>query len=270
MTKTAFEYFPVPERESKPRVRGLSMMVDWGMGLARQQDTVASAGHLIDFAKIAAGIPRFLPEEVLMAKLAHYTANDISTSPGGLFAEAALAMGGFAAFLQEVVRVGFTGVEVSDNLLDISPEDKAAAIRQATSMGLKVFGEVGKKDTLSNNDTFIADVANCLAAGSDFVFLEAVELFVGGEVRRDLIERLIKEFDAGKLIYELPVELLPDATRTYKHRVCADLVREMGTNVNLANVEWDELFQTELARSGFAGDTSHPDGVYARSGVGSH
>lgn len=38
--------------------------------MARQVDTVASAGHLIDCAKIAAGIPRFMPECELSEKSA--------------------------------------------------------------------------------------------------------------------------------------------------------------------------------------------------------
>ncbi len=267
MITTAFDNFPVPERQAKPRTAGLSMMIDWGMGLGRQVDAVASAGHMIDFAKIAAGIPRFMPESVLKEKLENYRDNRISTSPGGLFAEAALAMGSYDLFLREVVRVGFSGVEVSDNLLDIAPRDKSIAIKQAKELGLTVFGEVGKKDAVSDDSAFLSDVENCLTAGSDYVFLEAAELFIGGEIRRSLITRLATEFDSDRLIYELPVELLPEVTRTYKHHVCADMVRELGTEVNLANIEWDELYQTELCRRGFAGDTSHPDGVYARSGI---
>lgn len=244
------------------------MMIDWGMGIERQKDTVSSAGHFIDFAKIAAGIARFVPEKQLVEKLRNYADNGISTSPGGLFAEAALARGEYPAFLHEAVRLGFSGVEVSDNLMDLSLRDKADAIELASSKGLTVFGEVGKKDAVTDDDEFIADINNCLEAGADYVFLEAAELFVDGEVRRGLIDRINAECTTGKLIYELPVELLPGVTRTQKHQVCADLVKAMGTNVNLANIEWDEIYQTEIARCGFAGDTSHPEGVYAQSGIG--
>lgn len=268
MTTTGFKDFTVPARDAKPRTRGLSMMIDWGLGIERQKDTVLSAGHLIDFAKIATGIARFMPEDVLEAKLRHYADNGISTSPGGLFAEAALGTGEYSEFLTEAVRLGFSGVEVSDNLIELAPDAKAHAIELAASKGLTVFGEVGKKDAITDDDDFIADINNCLNAGSDYVFLEAAELFVEGTVREDLIKRINRECETEKLIYELPVELLPDVTRTQKHHVCVDLVREMGTNVNLANIEWDELYQTEIARCGFAGDTSHPEGVYARAGIG--
>ena len=58
MPDFAFASIPVPERAPKPRTRGLNMMIDWGMGLARQADTLESAGLYIDNAKIAASIPR--------------------------------------------------------------------------------------------------------------------------------------------------------------------------------------------------------------------
>lgn len=264
--QTAFNDFPVPERQAKPRQLGLAMMIDWGMGLQRQEDTVASAGEYIDFAKIAAGIARFMPAELLRSKLANYKANGISTSPGGLFAELALKMGRYERFVDDVVATGFTGIEVSDNLLKLSAKDKAAAIRRAKSLGLTVFGEVGRKEGALEDAALVQDVGTCLEAGADWVFLEASELFTGTEVRGKLIEELARIFPKEKLIYELPVVIIPGVTRDYKHKITAWLVKELGTEVNLANIEWDELYITELVRRGFAGDTSHPQGAYRLAG----
>jgi phosphosulfolactate synthase len=109
-------------------------------------------------------------------------------------------------------------------------------------------------------------VANCLEAGADWVFLEAAELFVDRAPRTELFARLRSAFDTDRLIYELPVVVLPGITRDFKHQMTSWMVREMGTEVNLANIEWDELYTTELARRGFAGDLSHPDGAYRRAG----
>jgi phosphosulfolactate synthase len=264
--QTAFSDFPIPERQHKPRTLGLSMMIDWGMGLARQADTVASAGAYIDFAKIAAGIARFMPAQVLRDKLAHYKDNGISTSPGGLFAELALKMGRYERFVDDVIATGFTGIEVSDNLLKLSLKDKAAAIRHAKQHGLTVFGEVGRKEGALDDATLVKDVATCLEAGADWVFLEAAELFTGNQVRSELIAQLARSFPREKLIYELPVVVLPGVTRDYKHKITAWLVKELGTEVNLANIEWDEMYLTELVRRGFAGDTSHPQGAYRLAG----
>ena len=266
MITTAFNDFPVPQRDPKPRRRGLSMMIDWGMGLERQRDTVESAGEYIDFAKIAAGIARLLPAEVLRRKLEQYKADGISTSPGGLFAELALKLGRYERFVDEVVSTGFTGIEVSDNLLKLDAVDKAAAIRHAKDRGLTVFGEVGRKEGALDDATFVRDVANCLDAGADWVFLEASELFAGDQVRHELIGQLARRFPADRLIYELPVVVIPGITRDFKHKMAVWLVKELGTDVNLANIEWDEMYLTELVRRGFAGDTSHPQGAYRLAG----
>ena len=64
-----------------------------------------------------------------------------------------------------------------------------------------------------------------------------------------------------------PVLVLPGSSRDLKHRVTVWLVKEFGTDVNIANVEWDEIFMTEMVRRGMAGDTSHPDGAYRRAGM---
>jgi phosphosulfolactate synthase len=44
-------------------------------------------------------------------------------------------------------------------------------------------------------------------------------------------------------------------------------VKRFGTEVNLANVEWDEIYITEIVRRGMAGDTSHPQGAYRLAGI---
>ena len=67
------------------------------------------------------------------------------------------------------------------------------------------------------------------------------------------------------MIFELPVVILPGVNREFKHKVTAWLVREFGTDVNLANLEWDEIWIAEMTRRG-AGDTSHPDGAYNLTG----
>ncbi|SAI22219.1 Phosphosulfolactate synthase [Bordetella ansorpii] len=264
--ETAFADFPMPERQLKPRTRGLSMMIDWGMGLQRQADVLESTSQWIDFAKIAAGIARFMPRGVLADKLDNYRTHGISTSPGGLFAEVAMKLQRFEDYVARATDVGFTGIEISDNLLEMTLAEKAAAIRHAKTQGLKVFGEVGRKDSVQDDASFLADVANCLDAGADWVFLEASELYVDGVIRQDLIAQLSARFPAEKLIYELPVVIIPGISRDFKHQTATWLVRELGTEVNLANLEWDEMYITELVRRGFAGDKSHPQGVYRMAG----
>ena len=61
----AVEQIPVPERQAKPRSARLTMMIDWGMPLGLQEDCLESQGLYGDEAKMAAGIPRVMPANLL-------------------------------------------------------------------------------------------------------------------------------------------------------------------------------------------------------------
>lgn len=264
----AFQGIPFPRRAAKPRKLGLTMMIDWGLPLRIQRDLLSGAAGLIDMAKIAASIPGLLPEEMLRAKLAAYAESAVATSQGGLFAELAWKQGNLDVLLAEMSRLGFGGVEISDNLLDWTLDEKQEAIRRSKEgFGLKVLAEVGKKEGQLSDDQLVADIDACLEAGAAAVLLEAYELFSNGNVRKDAIAAIARRFPMECLLFELPVVVLPGVTREYKHRVLGWLVREFGTDVNLANVEWDELWLTEATRLGAAGDTSHPQGAYRLAGM---
>jgi phosphosulfolactate synthase len=264
---TAFPSVPLPARATKPRRCGLTLMIDWGLPAGMQADLIESAGALIDMAKIAASIPGLLPPATLARKVGLYREGGISVSQGGLFAELAWKQGNLEPLLEDLRRNGFGSVEISDNLLDWSLDDKRRAIRLAREgYGLEVLGEVGKKEGELDDDGIVADVETCLEAGASIVLLEAYELFAGGAVRESAIDALVRRFPAERLMFELPVVVLPGITREYKHRILAWLVRRFGSDVNLANVEWDELWLTEAVRAGAAGDTSHPQGAYRLAG----
>lgn len=262
-----FRRIPVPERQQKPRTKGLTMMIDWGLPLGLQKDCLEAQGLYVDEAKIAASIPRVMQRTYLKKKIDAYQAEGIFTFPGGLFTELAIAQGNYEVFLNEAKEAGFSGIEVSDNLLKIGPRQKKAVISKAVQdYGLTVMGEVGRKEGSMTRDELIADVENCLDAGASIVLLEAHELF-HGEIRQDVLEELTKRVRLEKMMFELPVAVLPDMTKAYKIKVLSWMIKQFGTEVNLANVEWDEIYFTEITRRGAAGTTSHPQGAYRLAGM---
>ena len=262
-----FGRIPVPERQQKPRTRGLTMMIDWGLPLNLQKDCLEAQGLYVDEAKIAASIPRVMPKPYLKKKIDVYKADGIFAFPGGLFAELAIAQGNYDVFLKDAKEAGFSGIEVSDNLLKIDPRQKKAAISKAVKeYGLTVMGEVGRKEGSMTKDELIADVENCLDAGASMVLLEAHELF-HGDIRQDVLDDLTKKVPFEKIMFELPVVVLPDVTKAYKVKVLFWMIKQFGTDVNLANVEWDEIYFTEITRIGAAGTTSHPQGAYRLAGI---
>ena len=156
---------------------------------------------------------------------------------------------------------------MSDNLLQIDPKNKKEVIRKAVNeYGMTVMGEVGRKEGGMSDDELIADVENCLEAGASIVLIEAHELF-HGEIREEVIEDLIDRVPLEKIMFELPVTVLPDVTKSYKTKILFWMVSQFGTEVNLANVEWDEIYFTEITRRGASGETSHPQGAYRLAGI---
>lgn len=263
----AFRQIPFPARSSKPRRHGRTMMIDWGLPPGHQRDVVRAAGLYIDHAKLAGSIPKVMPEVLLREKLSIYRSEGIPISSGGLFAELAWMQGNIDPFFAELQRLEFSAVEISDNLLEWTLTEKRACIRKAIEQySLTVYGEVGKKEGGLNDDAVLADLDVCLDAGCDIVFLEAYELFHDGAIRSALIREIGRRFPMDKLLFELPVVVLPGISREFKHKVLTWLVREFGTEVNLANVEWDEIWLTEIVRRGAAGETSHPGGAYQLTG----
>jgi phosphosulfolactate synthase len=262
-----FSGIPIPERGQKPRIRGLTMMIDWGLPLGLQSDCLEAFGVYVDEAKIAAGIPRLMPLETLRQKIDLYSRQGVFTFPGGLFTELAIAQRRFEVFLNDAAAAGFQGIEVSDNLLRIAPQEKKALIAKAVNeYGMQVMGEVGRKEGGMSAEALVADVENCLEAGASLVLLEAHELF-HDEIRMDAIEALARRVSPERLMFELPVTVLPDVTQAYKAKVLFWLVQTFGTDVNLANVEWDEVYFTEISRRGLSGSTSHPQGAYRLAGI---
>jgi phosphosulfolactate synthase len=247
--ETAFLDVSLPTRQAKPRDLGFTMMIDWGLPLSHQASVTESAGAYIDMAKIAATIAGLMPKEILIQKLANYKSADISTSQGGLFTEYAYLQGKLEPFFKEVSELGFSAVEISDNLLNWSLAEKRQTIRMAMDdFGLKVLGEVGRKEGVMSDDEVIEDIEVCLDCGVAAVFVEAYELFAGENIRSELISRIAENFPKEKIIYELPVIVLPGISREYKHKVSTWMVAEFGMDVNLANVEWDEIWMTEMLR----------------------
>jgi phosphosulfolactate synthase len=245
---------PLPAgRSSKPRRSGLTMIVDQGLPLAQQADLLRLAGEYADLAKIKTGTARLYPRAILVGKLKQYQLHRVQPFLGGQFHEYVFATQGsraLAGFYDEALRLGFAAIEISDNVVPLSPRERKAQIRAARSAGLVVYGEVGSKKTLSNPRLLVAQAEDCFAAGAALVLVEAAELVRKGRPNRRTLDLIVKNLDLRKIMIELPGPWIPEVRKCDIEVLKKLLVEELGPDVNLANVVPEDLLDLEATRVG--------------------
>jgi phosphosulfolactate synthase len=258
MAEHPFEFIELPADRSttKPRANGLTMMIDWGLGLQRLEDTLEMSGDYVDLGKIAVGTPRLYDEKLLKRKFALYESNAIRPFLGGMFIEHYYEKNGMEAmeqFYAEAVRVGFKVIEVSDNLRPFSSNERRNLIGLAIEHGLTAFGEVGAKWEANDAATLIGQAEECFDAGCELVLVEGAELVdANGEPMRELLDALRQALDLDRVLFELPGPWISGCTMCAIHDLKKLLIREFGANVNIANVMPDDVMETEVLRAGLS------------------
>lgn len=250
-----FAMVPLPAERSqaKPRRRGLTMIVDFGLPPGRVGDILELGARYLDLAKIATGTSRLYDEPALRNKLTLYAQNGVRPFLGGQFQEYVFATQGAAAipaFLDEAVRLGFQAVEVSDNVVPLGAKERREQIRMAVDKGLSVFGEVGSKSDANSLDTLLAQAGDALEAGAELILVEGAELVENGTPNRELLEGLRENLDMDRVLFELPGPWVSGVSLSEIHDLKKLLVREFGPDVNIANVMPDDVIETESLRVG--------------------
>ena len=246
-----------PRRE-KPRDTGMTMVIDWGIGPHAQEDLLAVGAAYFDLAKIAVGVSRLLSDDLLRKKITRYRQRLVEPFPGGQFLEYAQMEGKTEMYLPATAEVGYRWVEVSDNLAPVSVEWKAQMIRQAVEeFGLRVLGEVGKKEGLEKGAPMVDDARVCLEAGASIVLLEAAEL-VNPETA-DEVEAVVEMAGIDRVMFELPGPWIEGVKQYDIHRMRRELIDRYGADVNLGNVGPEELITVEAYRRGLGVNAGHSE-----------
>jgi len=254
--KRAFETIKIQERPAKPREVGITMLCDLGLGLHEQKDVLDLASDFIDIAKIATGIAGTISEDVLRNKINAYSEYQVDSFLGGMFLEYAIFHQGMDTanyYFEEHQRLGLKSVEISDNNLDIRPDEKFELIRLAKeAFGLRVLGEVGTKSEVTSVQELVDDIKGCIAAGSWKVFVEAAELTdkTDGSILTDIIEGIQKEIEINDIIFELSGPWINNYHHFQNYVLMNFLIDTFGPEVNVANVKSEILLPLEMLRNG--------------------
>ncbi|MCS4541305.1 MAG: phosphosulfolactate synthase [Euryarchaeota archaeon] len=243
----------VPNRNSKPRAQGLTIVLDKGLGIRGAEDLLSTAGEFIDVIKLGWGTWQLFSKDLLKQKIELYRKNKIYVMNGGTSFEIALLQGKVKNFLTEVKELGLTAFEISEGVIDLTPEQRSEILKTAKSLGFKVFAEVGKKsyekDQTITVDERIRLIKEYLNLGAEKVSLEARETGTTGifnehgEVVLPRVISIVKQVDIKDLIFEAPLK---------NQQVF--LIKRFGPDVNLGNIRPEEVIPLETLRRGLRAD----------------
>ena len=114
-----FELSHIPERDNKPREKGLTMMMDKGLSWRETENFIDSSGHLTDLVKFGFGTS-YLTKD-LKKKLFLYKEADIKTYFGGTLFEAFIVRGMFDDYCRLLDKYNMEMCEVSDGSIVLPP-----------------------------------------------------------------------------------------------------------------------------------------------------
>ena len=239
----------IPERTQKPRLNGLTMVMDKGLSVREIEDFLEVAGPHTDIVKLGWSTSYVTPN--LENKLKVYHDSGIPIYFGGTLFEAFVVRNQFDDYRRVLDKYGMKYAEVSDGSIDIPHEEKCEYISKLKEQ-VTVISEVGSKDAAKILAPYkwISLMKAEIEAGAWKVIAEARESGnVGiyrdsGEVRQGLIDEILTQIPAETIIWEAPQK----AQQVW-------FIQLIGTNINLGNIAPADVIPVETLRLGLRSDT---------------
>jgi len=239
----------IPDRGSKPRNDGLTMVMDKGLSLREAENFAAVGSEYVDFVKLGFGTSVITPDVDKKIKL--YNAAGMKTYLGGTLFEAFIIRGMFREYVDLLKSSGIKMVEISDGSYEFSHSDKLKYIA-TLSKDFTVVSEVGskKKDIVYSPGQWVEMMKSELEAGSVKVIAEARETgTIGiynddGSLNLELINSISDNVGFHNVLWEAPQKSQQ-----------AWFIKNFGANVNLGNIAPNEIISLEALRLGLRSDT---------------
>lgn len=244
-----FTLSQMPDRLTKPRVNGLTMVMDKGLSLNEAENFLSVASVHVDIVKLGFGTSYVTPN--LREKIELYSRHNMPLYFGGTLFEAFLIRNQIDDYIAICKDYGIRYMEVSDGSITIPHTEKCGYIEKMTAHAT-VFSEVGSKDAahIMAPYKWVELMRAELEAGASYVIAEAREagnvgIYRGsGEVREGLVQEILTQIPGEKILWEAPQK----AQQLY-------FLELLGCNVNLGNIAPSEVIPLEAMRVGLRGDT---------------
>lgn len=250
----AFAFLDQPARTAKPRVQGVTMVLDKNLSADKTKELIDTGGRWFDLVKLGWGTSACFDRGIVSEKCRMLRGAGIDICPGGTLFELSFLQGKFGEMLAEAHELGFNCIEVSNGNVPISSREKLDCIRDASRQGFKVVSEVGSKIIEEDHQLSVKqrvhDVRAELDAGAWKVIMEAREsgtlgIFGNdGSLDRAMLDGLLRELDFRDLIFEAP-----------RKEQQAALIGLLGADVNLGNIAPEDVIPLETLRRGLRSDT---------------
>lgn len=239
----------IPERSSKPREKGITMMMDKGLSCSEAEAFCESSGTYTDLVKFGFGTS--MVTNRLEDKLKIYKEANMKCYFGGTLFEAFIARGKFDEYRKLLSKYKLEMAEVSDGSIVLDHDEKCKYIEKL-SKDFTVLSEVGSKEAgiIISPSKWINMMNTEIQSGAWKVIAEGRESGTVGIFRPSghahtlLINRITAKVPAEKIMWEAP-----------KKEQQVWFIKQFGADVNLGNIAPFEVIAMECLRLGLRGDT---------------
>jgi len=244
-----FELPHIPERPSKPRALGLTMVMDKGLGIKQAELFIDSCGGMVDLLKLGFGTSYV--SKNLEQKIKLYKEAGMRVYLGGTLFEAFIVRNMFEDYIRLAEKLKLDHAEVSDGSIVMEHGRKCELINKLAKH-FTVLSEVGSKEEgiIIHPAKWTSMMKKELEAGSWKVIAEARESGNVGIYHRNgsahtmLINKIIAKVPKDDILWEAPQK---------SQQVW--FIKLLGANVNLGNIAFDDVIPLETLRLGLRGDT---------------
>lgn len=243
------EFLTLPKRTTKERTFGITSIADFGTPIGELEHILNDYHEYIDIAKVGIGSAYVTPN--LKQKLDLYNRFDVKPYCGGTLFEKSFYQRKVPEYIRYLQKLQIDWIEISCGTMDIPLESRLAMINELKH-DFHVIAEVGSKDSSNTMpiETWQKEINCLLDAGCEYVITEGRDSGTAGiykqngEVKKDLIQNMLKNIDYRKIIFEAP-----------NPRSQMFFINEIGANVNLGNVKPQDVLALEAQRQGLRSET---------------
>lgn len=238
-------FIKLPMREVKPRVNGLTILIDNGISTSYFYDVLKSYGEFIDLIKF--GWCTSIISKNIANKIAYASAQGIDFYFGGTLFEKAVQQNQVNSLYTYFKHYNCKYIEISNGTIDLANKEKAKYISDF-SREFKVLSEVGYKEPQKSlklsSEEWLEYMLEDLDAGAVKVITESREsgmsgiCSANGEIRWEITQKI---FNSGIKIEDIIFEAPNKQLQVY-------FIKELGTNVNLANIAFSDIISLETLR----------------------